>query len=640
MVASSKRPFRQPTRRWPGHLGIAVTCLLLAALAGGLTSCAYFNTFYHAKKYYSKAQRLQRESRSEKLSSEASRAYDSAIEKCVKVIVEQGGGWKAGIDDALFLMGACYYGKREYETAIKKFNELMLNYPDSQHVPEALFYTGLCYHRTRNYGTAERVFDRVLRDHPELERRDEIFFITAQGLEAEGDEDRALRQYRRLHTDFRKSERREDALGRIGEIYFNRGEYDSALTAFEDFAQITQDDELYFEAQLDAGACLVRLGEHDRAVGIYESVLPDNPERNEQGGQVWLAMAEAENRRGRHEQALEHLGKVSEHFAKRGLGLEADFRLGYTHEVYLQDYEKARESYETATRSRQRSVFKEQANRRLQNLSYLEELQVSLDGEATAAQQRADAALKVAEFALFESDDAEEALEHYQEVIRGFPDSEAATRAAYARAWIHHNRTDSLALAAREFEELVEGDPGSPQAEQALAHLTDIGLSEPRRAALGQLVRSAKAREQRLADSMAVVESLAVADSLALVADSLAVLAAERATAVETVAGEAVADSAQIEVLEGNRPPDSSSLPMSPIAEMDSSGTRRRQLSEEEMRRRPPRPEAGPTPLAGQGSPDSARTLPDSTGQAVTDTLTAQPAVPDTLPAPQDEESS
>jgi len=308
--------------------------------------------------------------------------------------------------------------------------------------------------------------------------------------------------------------------------------------------------------------------------------------------------------------------------------------------VYLQDYEKARESYETATRSRQRSVFKEQANRRLQNLSYLEELQVSLDGEATAAQQRADAALKVAEFALFESDDAEEALEHYQEVIRGFPDSEAATRAAYARAWIHHNRTDSLALAAREFEELVEGDPGSPQAEQALAHLTDIGLSEPRRAALGQLVRSAKAREQRLADSMAVVESLAVADSLALVADSLAVLAAERATAVETVAGEAVADSAQIEVLEGNRPPDSSSLPMSPIAEMDSSGTRRRQLSEEEMRRRPPRPEAGPTPLAGQGSPDSARTLPDSTGQAVTDTLTAQPAVPDTLPAPQDEESS
>jgi TolA-binding protein len=281
--------------RRAGRWGALILCAAVLS-----TSCAYFNTFYHAKKYYAKAQEAQQKSRSDKLSPEAAANYDKAIEKCAKVIMQHGGGWRAGIDEALFLMGASYYGKKEYETAIKKFDELVFNYPESDHVPEALFYTGLSYHRMRNYPTATRIFARLVREYPDFDRKDEILLTAAEGLELEFDYRSALREYRQILEESGTREVREKALERMGKIYFDEGEYDSALVAYQDLANTTRDDELYFEAQLNVGACLVRLGENGDALDIYHRVLPEDAERNENGGRVWLAMAEAENRRGRY----------------------------------------------------------------------------------------------------------------------------------------------------------------------------------------------------------------------------------------------------------------------------------------------------------------------------------------------------
>jgi len=502
--------------------------LLWLALVSG---CAYYNTFYHAKKYFAKAERIQEEARTERLSPEAVKNYDKAIEKAAKVIVEHGGGWRAGIDDALFLMGASYYGKRDYQTAIGKFNELLLNYPESDHVPEALFYTGLCYHQMRNFGTATRVFENLLREHPDFERRDEILMISAEGLEDAGDERAALRQYKRLLGEFSGSEEREEALERVGEIYFDEGRYDSALVAYEELARTTRDDDLYFEAQLNAGACLVRLGRYDDALSIYERILPDQPERNELGARVWLAMADALNRAGEPEQALEYLERVVEYFESRTQGVEALFQIGYTQEVHLQDYEAARAAYERAIASRTRSVFKEQAQRRLENLDYVMEL-ASSQTEETAVDRRAEAALKVAEFTLFEGQDETGALEQYAAVRRQYPGTDAALRAAYAEAWLlmRNPQLDSLGVAGTRVDSLVRAHPESPQAQGAVRLLIERGAPDSLLRPLETIVFAAQ-REAALRDSIARADSLATArarvDSLAAVAraDSLAAAA-------------------------------------------------------------------------------------------------------------------
>lgn len=507
-----------------------IDALLMRRLAAGVflilfafaaTNCAYFNTFYHAKKAYAKAEQLQRESQSDKLAPGAVREYERAIEKCAKVIVEHGGGWHAGIDQALFLMGASYYGKREYETAIKKFNELLLNYPDTDLADDALFYTGLCYHEMRNYVTAKRIFDRVLEKYPNFKRRDEIYLTLAEGLEAKGDDEAALKAYRAMLREFRKSKQREEALERIATISFEEEAFDSALEAYEELVRITQDDDRYFQAQLRIGACFVQMGDHEAALRTYEKILPSDPERNDQGGQVWLAMADAENRRGNHEEAIELLELVATNFENKPLALQANFSLGYTLEVYMEDYAAARTAYEAATSARGTSIFKDQATRRLENLGYLEELQAAEagDDEGQQRRRRAEAALKRAEFTYFESGDVLNALEQYRVAEADFPESEVAPRAAYARGFIYYKQLDSLTAGVREFTNVVERYPASPQAEQALTYLVEEGLDAERRAAYEAVMNAARHREQLRADSIAAEQ--AIADSIAAVEAAL-----------------------------------------------------------------------------------------------------------------------
>ena len=527
-----------PRARLASRAARAVPAALLVLLLPG---CAYYNTFFQAKKDYAKALRIEETSKTDRLPPEAIKCYDQAIERCGKVIVSYEGGWRAGIDDALFLMGQCYYGKREYETAIGKFNEVILNYPDSDHVPEALFYSGICYEKLRNHAIAAQIFDNLMQQYPRFARADEILFISAEGRESANDPAGALRRYERILSEFPKSRQREKAWLRVGEIHFEATDYDSALSAYEELARSARDDDVYIEAQLRRGACLVRLDRPLEALSVYQRILPENPEREELGGRVWLAMADACNRAGKHDEALEKLALVAENFQNRPAAIEAWFTTGYTHEVYLKQYEQAREAYQKAAEDRTRSVFKDQATRRLDNLQNLIELQ---GGEAAGSgaegegggesdpQQLALAALKVAEFSLLESRDPRTALEQYAAVERDFPESDMALRAAYARGWILYDELDSLERAGEVLDSLIEAHPGTGQAEGALDLLKRMAFDAGRLAALDSLVAQAKAVERARADSIAAAEEadrIANEARAAARADSLAQISAARA---------------------------------------------------------------------------------------------------------------
>ncbi len=549
------KPASRPARRMTGVKALAAF-LLLAILAG----CAYYNTFFHAKKDYAKALRIEVESKTDRLSPEAVKCYDQAIERCNKVILEYEGGWRAGIDDALFLMGQCYYGKREYETAIDKFDALLLNYPQSDHAAEAQFYSGLCYHRLRNFGTADQIFEELLAAHPRFGRRDEIYYIMAEGLESAGERGAAVGQYARILRDFPRSKQKEKALQRVSEIHFDEGRFDSALVAYADLARTTQDDQAYIEAQFRRGACLVRLGRGEEALAIYQLLLPENPEKDDLGARTWLAMADAYNRLGRHDEALEKLALVIENFENRQQSIEASYSMGYAYEVYLHNYDEAEKAYQKACQDQGRSVFRDQAARRLENLRNMKELATEGAAGDSSRDARAVAALKVAEFSLLESRDSTTALAQYAGVQRDFPGTDAALRAAYARGWILSREPDSSACAMDVLGQLIESNPGCHQAEGALMLVTSLGAPDERRSAWESLVAKAKAVTRAREDSVAAVEK-ARADSLQAAetarADSLNALMRQKALADSLAASRGVAADSSLLVGRASVPGDS-----------------------------------------------------------------------------------
>src|SRR3989304_8033549 len=102
------------------------------------SGCVDFNTFYLAKKSYSKAEKAQKKIGREVADGAALSDYQTAIKWASKVLTfHPKSGW---VDDALFLIGRSYYNMGEHFKAQGKFEELLAGFPDSKFAPEAKGY--------------------------------------------------------------------------------------------------------------------------------------------------------------------------------------------------------------------------------------------------------------------------------------------------------------------------------------------------------------------------------------------------------------------------------------------------------------------------------------------------------------------
>lgn len=497
----------------------SIRALILLLLLTG-TGCAYFNTFYFAKKYYSQGERGREQSATKELGSpEAARRYDQAIAQCRKVLAKHGGSRWA--DDALYLMGASYYGKAAYDSALIVFKDLQEAFPESKFVEDAIYKSGLCYYERGNYTEMEAEFAKVMERDPDFEHEDDILYTLAQRAEKEGDRSSAVRSYRRLVDRFPGSERSEDGLSEIGRLYFEAGDYDSALTAYEELVSKTKDEENYQEGQLQLGQCLIRLGRSDEAIQRLQDQIPRNlhegrPEEIEFAARVRITLAQAYNRSGAHEDALSNLRNVLENHPTTPSAGEAAYLIGYTYESYLDSLQSAEKAYEeAASMSARTSSFRDLARERLTNLKRL----IALSGEASSSggdasvEKAAEAALKIAELEYFSQNEVAEALAQYEKVLDQFPQSKIAPRAAYAIAWIHLHEEDLPAdTAVVRLRDLVEAYPASDQARAAIDLLQKAGADT---AGLGSLLIEEKP------DTMVAADTLgAPMDSLGMPVDS------------------------------------------------------------------------------------------------------------------------
>ena len=126
--------------------------VVLLAFSG----CAYYNTFYLAKRYYKDAQKEQERSVSEGTAIGAAAKYEQVIRQCTKILTEYPKSkW---VDDATFLMGSSLYGKGDYAGAIRRMDELEAKFPKSPFVPEARLVKGLAHYRRKDYAEADSIF--------------------------------------------------------------------------------------------------------------------------------------------------------------------------------------------------------------------------------------------------------------------------------------------------------------------------------------------------------------------------------------------------------------------------------------------------------------------------------------------------
>src|SRR5262245_44068346 len=151
-------------RRGPGAgLRLARLGLLLAACALALSSCAYYNTFYLARKYYFKATdgqpyEVDRDGTGQKPNYNKSSDYSKKI-----LGVYPKSKWA---DDAWVLWARALIGTDDPLKAIAMLQEFESRYPKSDLRNDAKFFLGLSYRTARKYEQSVEHFNEFLAKAP------------------------------------------------------------------------------------------------------------------------------------------------------------------------------------------------------------------------------------------------------------------------------------------------------------------------------------------------------------------------------------------------------------------------------------------------------------------------------------------
>lgn len=72
-------------------------------------------------------------------------------------------------DNALYWVGACYYGQRDYSRAIVEFNDLVLKYPKGNKVPGALLTMADAFADSGDKIDARLVLQKLISQYPQAE---------------------------------------------------------------------------------------------------------------------------------------------------------------------------------------------------------------------------------------------------------------------------------------------------------------------------------------------------------------------------------------------------------------------------------------------------------------------------------------
>jgi TolA-binding protein len=442
-----------------------ITILVLCALA--FLDCAYFNTFYNAKKQFAEAEKAYLANPPElQISGSQRELYEQAIKKASKILAFYPNS--KYVDDALFLMGKSYFRMEEFGKSRRKFEELLANYPKSKFRFEAGYLLGTIHYYMDEPTKARDALMAVIESKKENSWADDARYMLGEMAFRNGQYREALEEYAKVPEDYPKSKLRADAMFKIGECQFKLEKYQAALEAYQEAQKFQTSVPQRYQIELRIGECYQKLGQFQRALETFNDLarsdryLDHLPEVQLRISEVYYLMGDSSQAIKRYEDIVHQNEKTKEAAA-------AYYQLGLISMEGLSDLEKAMDYFDKSKAASPTSEAAQLASLRRRQINKLEEYrQNAISADSL---QLAEAYFSLGEVYLLDLNRPDSALVYYQKVVTQYPDSRYAPRAQYAAAWItESSRGDTLA-GQRMYQELIERYPSSESANTARRRL-------------------------------------------------------------------------------------------------------------------------------------------------------------------------
>lgn len=355
------------------------------------TECAYYNTFFNAKKYFNEAEK-ERTKRLENIkkkgqgdqqninrpTSNELKNYDKSIEKASKVLEIY--PKSKYIDDALFLLGKCFYRKEDYPKAKRKFLELIENFPRSIFVSGSQLWLGKTNIELRDYETAEKNFQEILNSKAKDEVHDEAQFLIGGLYKHKGDYITAIDEYNTAATKANDRSIRANAYYEMGDCYYLLKNFAKAVESFKQARKYSPDAKFEFNAMLRAGLALKEMQKYDDAIKIFTNLLGDAV-NEENWPTCRLEIAHCNRLKGEFGYAIEwYLDIINQH-PKTEEAATAYFYLGKIYQEQKADYKLAKENYDNAVKENSKAFINEEARVKSKSIEKLLKLKDDIEAQ-------------------------------------------------------------------------------------------------------------------------------------------------------------------------------------------------------------------------------------------------------------------
>ena len=184
------------------------------------------------------------------------------------------------LSDEEFLLnqGKNYYISEAYSQAIAAFQQLIEDFPDSEHLGYAQFYIGCSYYNLSLYEISIDEFNKLLENYPDSEFADDAqYYIGYCNEKKLGYYTKAFLEYYELINNYPGSMWADDAQLGMGNCYYANGEYDNAIIEYQKVITEYGDSPLHDLTQYSIAHCYRKLSDYNKAIIEYKKVISNYP---------------------------------------------------------------------------------------------------------------------------------------------------------------------------------------------------------------------------------------------------------------------------------------------------------------------------------------------------------------------------
>lgn len=435
-----------------------------------VVSCAYYNIFWMAESDYEKAVELGGYDFLDpfdqpQLQSDSERLITSTIERCGKLLLlHPNSGW---VDDALFIMGNCFVIKGQHQNALRKYDEILQLYSDSEFVPMARYMKAYTLLRDGSIQQGITILEGLRSESKSKEVRERSVFLLGRTAVEQNNCSRAISFFETYMAEYPDGENVNRVRLNLAACLLREGKADRVVGVLEPLAR--KQGAVGLEASLRMGEAYREMGENDRAIEIF-TWLTERAVEDTVRARAMMETARTMVARREAEEAVAILDEAAEiaTMSNKALQDEIVFTKARVQEQHLQDFGAAIGAYDQIGKSQ--TEYGKMAGERSAALKDVQKFTGALqDTLPDSPEEEAEYRFMLGETYLDDLGLREEAFEQFKTVADSLPESGFGPQAILRTASMLEAKEDTLADVY--YRKVIEMSPGSVYANFARSRL-------------------------------------------------------------------------------------------------------------------------------------------------------------------------